>query len=174
MILDTIDRAEAYVGLHPFFGQAFDYMARLDPGTVVPGTYELQGPLRVYVIISRTAGQVPATPRLEAHRRYIRLSQVTLSGSFSVGWRALEECALVHQPYDPDKDAVLYDDQPETTILLPAGSSRRLLPGGCHAPPHLGPGADGRPSSNRRLDAPVPPGFVFSPAFSYTQQQRRD
>ena len=132
MILDVLEHAERYAVLHPLFQRAFDYLRKCDPAAVEPGTYELDG-RNLYVIISRSPGQ-PAVPALlEAHRKYVDL-QVTLRGSFAVGWRALGDCSRLHMPYDREKDAVLFDDPPEVRIALGEGRFAFFFPEDAHAP----------------------------------------
>jgi biofilm protein TabA len=132
MILDTIDNAEQYTFLHPLFQPAFEFLATLDARTVTPGIYELRG-RDLYVIISQSSGGVPVPPRLEAHKKYIDL-QVTLLGSFHVGWRPLAECTRLQTPYDEGKDATVYDDPPELRIRLETGRFAVFFPEDAHAP----------------------------------------
>ena len=132
MILDTLEHANRYIPLHPLFQQVFKYLASFDPGSVVPGTYELEG-RDLYAIISHSPGQQPTPPKLEAHDRYIDL-QVTLRGSFDVGWRPRERCTRISVPYDGTKDATLFDDPPETWFPLAAGSFAVFFPEDAHAP----------------------------------------
>jgi YhcH/YjgK/YiaL family protein len=132
MILDALERAERYANMHPLFQRAFDYLRKCDPATVQAGTYELDG-RNLYVIISRSAGQPAAPALLEAHRKYIDL-QVTLQGDFSIGWRALADCTLVHMPYDAEKDAMLFDDPAESRVILSTGRFAIFFPEDAHAP----------------------------------------
>ena len=132
MIVDTLRQAGRYVELHPLFRPAFEYLAGLDPAKIEPGTYELQG-ADLYVIISRPAPQRPAHALLEAHRKYIDL-QVTLTGSFNVGWRPLAECRQVSTAYDIEKDAMLFNDPPEFRIALGEGTFAIFFPEDAHAP----------------------------------------
>jgi biofilm protein TabA len=132
MILDSLEKAEQYYDMHPLFEQAFAFLHTVDPATVEPGTYELDG-RNLYVIISRSPGQPPAPGRLEAHRKYIDV-QVPLAGAFPVGWRPLADCARVHTAYSPDNDAGLFDDAPEAKFPLSAGRFAIFFPDDAHAP----------------------------------------
>jgi biofilm protein TabA len=132
MILDSIQQTGRYMNVHPLFRAAFDFLASLDPRTVVPGIHEIRG-RELYVIISRSPGEAPVPTRLEVHRRYIDL-QVPLAGSFPIGWRPLADCTLVHTPYDSEKDAAFFDDPPASTIALETGCFAVFFPEDAHAP----------------------------------------
>lgn len=132
MILDTLTNAGLYLDVHPLFPEAFTWLVSLDADAPPGGTHELRG-RDLYVIISHTPGQPPAPPKLEAHRRYIDL-QVTLRGTFDIGWRSLDRCRVVKTPYDSEKDAALFDDPPESWLTLGQGRFAVFFPGDAHAP----------------------------------------
>jgi biofilm protein TabA len=132
MIHNTIRQAGRYMNIHPLFRPAFEFLASLDPRTVVPGIHEIHG-RELYVILSRSPGETPVPARLEVHRRYVDL-QVPLAGSFTVGWRPLAQCTQVHTPYDPEKDAAFFDDPPASTITLASGCFAVFFPEDAHAP----------------------------------------
>lgn len=130
MVVDTLQNAKRYLSLHPLFGRAFEYLN--EQREHEPGSFEIDGK-DLFVIISETAGEAPKEPKLEAHRKYIDI-QVTLEGSFDIGWKPLAGCSLLSKVYDVENDYLLYDDAPESWVSLQAGMFGIFFPEDAHAP----------------------------------------
>jgi YhcH/YjgK/YiaL family protein len=132
MILDTLDQAARYAGMHPGFARAFEYLADATLVEREPGKHELDGQ-RLFVIISHDPGRGRHAAKLESHRRYIDI-QYVLRGTDEMGWRPLASCKTVETPYDAQREVAFYADAPETWIRVLAGQFVIFWPDDAHAP----------------------------------------
>ncbi len=132
MILDTLERADRYVSLHPEFPRAFEFLTRPDLTRLAPGRHPVDGD-RLYVSIDRKIGKGRDGSRLEAHRRYIDI-QLTLDGAEEIGWLPLGACRQPAGAFDEPRDIVFYDDRPETWLVVPPGRFAIFFPADAHAP----------------------------------------
>jgi biofilm protein TabA len=132
MILDDLNGAARYYGLHPDFRQAFEFLARTELASLATGKYELQGE-RLFVLINRDPGRGHEGARLEAHRKYIDI-QFLVDGSEEIGWRPTAECQQLSDPYVESRDIMFFADAPQTWIQLPAGKYMIFYPEDAHAP----------------------------------------
>ena len=132
MILDDLNGAARYYGLHPDFRQAFEFLARTDLASLATGKYELQGE-RLFVLINRDPGRGHDGARLEAHRKYIDI-QFLVDGREEIGWRPTAECQQLSEPYAEPRDIMFFADPPQTWIQLPKGKYMIFYPEDAHAP----------------------------------------
>jgi biofilm protein TabA len=132
MIIDTLDNSARYSHLHPMFAAAFAFLRTTNLAAAAPGRREVQGD-RLTVSIDHVAGVGRDRARLEAHRRYIDI-QVAFDGVDEIGWRPVNECRSVEEPYDPVRDIGFWCDRPDSWILLPAGRFAIFFPEDAHAP----------------------------------------
>jgi biofilm protein TabA len=132
MIIDTLDNSARYSHLHPMFAAAFAFLRTTDLAAAVAGRRELQGD-RLTVSIDHVAGVGRDRARLEAHRRHIDI-QVAFEGVDEIGWRPLNECRAVEEPYDPDRDIGFWSDRPDGWIRLRPGRFAIFFPEDAHAP----------------------------------------
>lgn len=132
MLIDTLDQAERYGGLHPGLPAAFAVLRRADLATLAPGVREVDGS-RLTCNVLREPARPRETVRLEVHRRYLDV-QFALAGAEWFGWRALAEC---HQPageFDEARDVGFFRDPPAAWLPLPLGSFALFYPQDAHAP----------------------------------------
>ncbi len=132
MILDRLDNAARYAPLHPGFAAAFAFLQETDLAQLALGRHELQGD-RLYVNVEQVEGRGREGTRLEAHREYIDI-QLALAAPDLIGWRPLQACTRVCQPYEAAKDIEFFSDEPEAWIALPPGVFVILFPEDAHAP----------------------------------------
>jgi biofilm protein TabA len=132
MILDNLDNSEAWLGLHPGFAKAFEFLRRKDLGELEPGIHELDGE-EIYASIQKGSGKAKSDALLEAHRKYIDI-QFLINGAEQTGWKAREDCHAVHAAYDGKKDIEFFDDAPQTYLQLKAGMFAIFFPADAHAP----------------------------------------
>jgi biofilm protein TabA len=132
MILGALSEAHRYVGLHPRFDRAFEFLARADLAALPPGRQAVDGDL-LYVSIDVTEGRSREGARLEAHRRYIDI-QYTIDGAEEIGWLPLAACRAPRGAFDPDKDVVFFDDRPAAWLAVAAGRFAIFFPEDAHAP----------------------------------------
>ena len=103
MILDTLDRAALYHGVHPGFEKAFAYLKNLKEFPA-EGKYPIDGE-KVFASV-QVYETSPAEENLwEAHRNYIDI-QYVFSGNETMGWAELSGFAPT-AVYEADKDVIL-------------------------------------------------------------------
>ncbi|WFE68321.1 YhcH/YjgK/YiaL family protein [Thiomicrospira sp. R3] len=107
MIIDRIENAKLYKGLHPSVDQALDYIAttpRAELDQLKPGRYTLSPQLDA--IIDEYETQSSEGKDYEAHKTFIDV-QFILAGEEYMGVAPLVNQTPVHA-YNPDKDFALY------------------------------------------------------------------
>jgi biofilm protein TabA len=132
MILDTLERAGRYSGLHPAFAAAWDFLRAQPLAALAPGRHEIDGD-RLFALVGEDAGRGQVAARLEAHRRYLDI-QFVVSGRERIGWRALGECAQPEAPFDEVKDIGFFLDPPKVWVDVPPGHFVIFWPDDAHAP----------------------------------------
>ena len=100
MIIDRLEKASLYQGVHKRLATAFDYLQKTDLGKVGPGTYEIEG-RKVYVMVQQYDTKLKEKGRWEAHRKYIDV-QFVHQGAELFGYANLRD--LKEGPYDEAKD----------------------------------------------------------------------
>ncbi len=130
MIIDTLENAAAYYGIHPAFQRAFRFFKRPDLSTV-EGRVNMDGEW-IYALGIKGGGTGREKTELELHRKYIDI-QVCLRGTMEVGWKPARDCKLSSKPYDDKKDVGKCGDSPDTWLSLPAGRFAIFFPADGHA-----------------------------------------
>lgn len=133
MILDTIDHAAQYRGLHPGIDRALEAVRAYTPENYPGGRVELDGGAVALNLNSYETG--PAEGALtEAHRQYIDVMYM-VEGVETIYVKPVEQLRNVTQPYDPAIDTLLAATDPDTTaVRLEAGSFIVLFPQDAHCP----------------------------------------
>ena len=132
MVLDTLTASGKYIGMHPGFARAFEFLRTTDLRALSPGRHDIDGD-RMYVSIEHKEGRGEDGARLEVHRRYIDI-QYTIEGVELIGWMPLARCTSPDGPFDETKDVGFFADRPFTWVPVPAGSFTIFLPHDAHAP----------------------------------------
>jgi len=132
MVLDTLENADKYIGLHPHFAQAFAFIKSVDLEAIEVGKYEINGK-EVHAAVMVKDGGPAETAKFEAHRNYIDI-QVCPTGSEELGWKPLSECTSPKDDYNPEKDVTFYNDKPDTYFKMHAGQFAIFYPEDVHAP----------------------------------------
>lgn len=132
MIVDTLKNAEAHAGLHPGFARAFEFLRALPPDGLPHGRHEIEGS-RVFALAAEDQGRGMEGARLEAHRKYVDI-QFVVAGQERIGWRKLEECREVAEPYHEERDIGFFRDAPASWVVVPPGSFAIFFPEDAHAP----------------------------------------
>lgn len=132
MILDRLQNAPRYAGLHGRFAAGFEYLRRQEFAEMANGRYSIDGD-ELFVIVERVEGRGRDGARVEYHRQYIDV-QYVIGGSEEIGWMPTGDCQRVSQAYDLQRDVGFYDDVPATWLSLPAGSFAVFFPEDGHAP----------------------------------------
>ncbi len=132
MIIDSLDKAARYRGLHPLFGRAFAFLRRTDLENLPDGRHKIAG-RQIYAVAARTGGRGRTQARLESHRRYIDI-QFVIAGRDTMGWSPLEECRAATHGYDLKKDIAFYTNRPRLWRAVKAGQFAIFFPEDAHAP----------------------------------------
>ncbi|MDD3430454.1 MAG: YhcH/YjgK/YiaL family protein [Bacteroidales bacterium] len=132
MILDSLKNSSLYLGMHPLFKRAFDYLKSHDLDSLEPGKIVLEGE-KLYISISEYEGKSPEVARLETHEKYIDI-QIIISGTETMGWRAAHDCIQAQAPYNPEKDICFYNDSSLSYVNVHPGEFTVFFPGDGHAP----------------------------------------
>lgn len=133
MILDTIENAAAYAGLHAGIDLALKAVAAYTPDNYETGRIEIDGD---NVFLNRLAYETsdPANAKFEAHRAYIDVMYM-VEGEETIYVKPTPQLSNITMEYDPAGDALLASfDQDATAVHLTAGSFIILMPQDAHAP----------------------------------------
>ncbi len=129
MIYDNIKNIRLYKGLSAALDTAFDYIQNLD-ANVELGTYMLDNGVKAIVSESMTK---PVNEKgFEAHKRFIDV-QLALRGCELIRCKPLE-CVKETIPYNPEKDAARYADEPGLDVVIGNGYFVVVWPDDAHEP----------------------------------------
>ena len=132
MILDVLENIARYECLHPSFPAAVRFLRETDLTALPDGRIDI-APDAAYAVVAGGEGRGRTNAVLEAHREAVDI-QITLGGVEVIGWSALSDCPP-DQPYDPEKDLVLFPDrEPAEWLVLPPRFFAVFFPEDAHAP----------------------------------------
>lgn len=132
MIFDSLRNHALYEGLHPRFGQAFDFLLTTDLAALEVGRHTIDGE-DLFVNVIECELKKPEDAKLEIHDRYIDI-QVVVSGLERFGWSERADLRRPLGAFDAGKDIGFYDDMPQTYYTLKSGQFTILMPDDAHAP----------------------------------------
>ena len=134
MIIDTVDNSGKYHSVHPFFAQAFQYIASQDLGVLEPGNYEIAGESLKAVLMEKPGKTADESlEKFECHDKHIDI-QVLIQGDEQIGWKPRADCKEPKGNYNPDKDVLFYNDPPDMYFKMKPGQFVILFPEDVHAP----------------------------------------
>lgn len=131
MILDTLENADAYGGLHPDFADAFRFLNHPGIETLPDGRYEVDN-RNVYAMVARTQGRNIDEGLLEGHRQYIDI-QYVIAGDESMGWHNRVGLRNATE-YDTEKDLEFFEGKPASIFRVPPSSFAIFYPEDAHLP----------------------------------------
>ena len=129
MIYDHIKNIGLYKGLTPAIDTALDYIASFSK-EVENGTYFLDNGVKV--IVSEYTTRLVNEKGFEAHRRFADI-QFTLDGVELVRCKPLEQVRELI-PYNEEKDAARYYDEPGADLVIGNGYFCLVFPDDAHEP----------------------------------------
>jgi len=129
MVIDQINNAHLYYGVHSKFKRAFDYLQQINTDTISVGKYEIDGEA-MYAMVQEYNTKLKEQGFWESHRRYIDL-QYIVQGAEEIGYANISH--LQQGEYDAGKDFLpLHGDGDLFTLY--SGSFVLLLPEDAHMP----------------------------------------
>ncbi|MDX2129468.1 MAG: YhcH/YjgK/YiaL family protein [Chloroherpetonaceae bacterium] len=134
MILDKLRNGHHYTSYHPRLKQAFDYLLTTDLKSLSPGSHEIDGK-EIFIIVAedKRTPETKQNEKLEVHRKYIDI-QLSIIGSFPIGWRGLEDCNSLDKPYNEENDYLLYSDHSTFEMTVGEGEFAIFYPFDAHSP----------------------------------------
>jgi biofilm protein TabA len=143
MILDTLDHAQDYGGLHPRLARGLEFLRATDLMRLPTGRHEIDGD-RIFAIVDEYTTRPRTQCRLEAHRRYHDI-QYMVRGIECIGHAPLRNMTE-QTPYDPARDIAFFEGDFDI-LTLRAGMFAIFGPEDAHAPQI----AAGAPSHVRKV-----------------------
>lgn len=132
MIIDSLSNAAKYYGLHRHFAKAFEYILLQDLAVMEAGKYSVLGD-EINAAVMLKDGLKKTEGKPEAHNNYIDI-QVCPVGSEILGWKPRQSCTSPKGDYNPEKDVIFYNDEPDTWFSLQAGQFAIFFPEDVHTP----------------------------------------
>lgn len=135
MIIDSLANAAKYFPIHPSFQQAFEYIQAQDLSSLVAGKYEIDGDkLKAIAFVDTPLKtQEESLAKFECHDKHIDI-QLCTGGEETIGWKPRETCVSPKGEYNPEKDVMYYQDNPDMYFQLRANQFAILFPEDVHAP----------------------------------------
>ncbi len=133
MIIDTLDNAAKYYGVHPLFQKAFEYINTQDLKSLEEGKSDISEGLKA--IIAEKKGMTPeeSASKFECHNNNIDI-QLCITGPEVIGWRPRSSCASLKGEYNSEKDVLFYNDSPDMHFTLNDNQFAIFFPEDVHAP----------------------------------------
>lgn len=134
MIVDSLQSAGKYAGLHPLFGKAFAYIRSVDLNSLEVGKFDIDGAnLRAIVSDKNGTTAAESTAKFECHNAHIDI-QVCIRGNETIGWKPRASCTAQRGEYNAEKDVLFYDEAPDMFFGLTDGQFAIFYPEDVHAP----------------------------------------
>lgn len=131
MVFDRIEHASFYFGLGAPFQQALEWIAHVDPSTLVPGEKIILDGDNIFAFFFEVDTLPREACQLEGHRNYADI-QYIVKGEEALGYASLGT-ADVTIPYDVQKDIGFWNNNWDTLTLC-AGNFYIVWPQDLHAP----------------------------------------
>ena len=133
MIIDSIENASKYYGVHPLFEKAFAYINATDLENTEGGKYEIDGDnLRAAFSNKQGMTAEESTAKFECHNKHIDI-QLCINGLETIGWKPRSKCTASKGEYNPEKDVSFYNDAPDMFFQLTDGQFAIFFPEDVHA-----------------------------------------
>jgi len=133
MILDTLKRHAAYHALNPRLAKAFTYLWNTDLKALPEGKHAIDGD-DIFINVMSGDLKQPQDAPLEAHDKYIDIQVLITGEEERYGWRARAACTSPRGEMSVEKDALFFDDRPDTSFTLRTGEFVIFFPDDVHAP----------------------------------------
>lgn len=132
MIIDSLHNCKTYLGMHPRFAKAFEYLLNADFSKLPDGRNEIDGD-ELFLLMNREGLKKPEDAPLEVHDKYIDI-QLVIDGTETFGWKERSELDSPRGEFDKEKDIQFFNDAPATFYTLHSGQMSIFFPEDGHAP----------------------------------------
>jgi YhcH/YjgK/YiaL family protein len=133
MIIDTLQNAPKYYGVHPLFQQAFEYIASQNLSALEIGKFDIAEGLKTINNTAQGKTAEASVAKFECHNKNIDI-QLCVKGHEIMGWKPRTKCVLPNGDFNDEKDVQLYFDQPDTFFSLTENQFVIFFPEDVHAP----------------------------------------
>jgi len=133
MIIDTLQNAPKYYGVHPLFQQAFEYIASQNLSALEIGKFDIADGLKTINNTAQGKTAEASVAKFECHNKNIDI-QLCVKGHEIMGWKPRTKCVLPNGDFNDEKDVQLYFDQPDTFFSLTENQFVIFFPEDVHAP----------------------------------------
>ena len=131
MILDVLKNKDLYVGMHPGFKKAFEFLEKAQKELPPVGTYELDG-RDVYALVQEYETLPLPETKWEAHKKYIDIQYIH-EGTEVMGWDNIKNLPE-GQEYNEERDCYVFYGDDATNLEVHAGSYAIFYPEDLHRP----------------------------------------
>jgi len=133
MIIDTLQSAGKYYGLHKNFKAAFDYLLAADLEAIEVGKFDIADGVKAIVSDNEGKTAQVSAEKFECHNKNIDI-QVCIRGNETIGWKPRPDCTQPKGEYNDEKDVLFYADAPDMHFSLKGGQFVIFYPEDVHAP----------------------------------------
>jgi YhcH/YjgK/YiaL family protein len=133
MIIDTLQNAPKYYGVHPLFKQAFEYITSQNLSALEIGKFDIADGLKTINNTAQGKTAEASVAKFECHNKNIDI-QLCVKGDETMGWKPRAKCVLPNGDFNDEKDVQLYFDQPDTFFSLTENQFVIFFPEDVHAP----------------------------------------
>jgi YhcH/YjgK/YiaL family protein len=130
MVLDRLDNAALYTGLHPRLEQAFGFLRTADLDRLPLGRHAIASD-EIFALAQEYRTKPASEGFWESHRRYIDV-QLVVAGRERMGYANLAALAA-QKPYDPEKDLLVLEGAGDF-FMVSAGMFTIFTPQDAHMP----------------------------------------
>ena len=131
MILDSLENAEQYYAMSPYFKKAFEFLKAANPEEL-EGKIDIEGE-KIYAMVIKSKGTGHEGAELEIHKKYIDI-QFGVDGVNEFGWKPTQECVTVTKAFDDEDDFGYFAEEPDLWITVQPGQYAIFFPGDAHTP----------------------------------------
>lgn len=132
MIIDSLQNAPKYFGLHPNFQKAFEYVNQTDIANLEEGAFEISEGLKLIVIQGEGNTREESIKGFECHDKNIDI-QILIQGPETYAWKPREKCVSPNGEYSDERDVRFFHDKPDMFFELQEKQFAILFPEDVHA-----------------------------------------
>lgn len=133
MIIDSLENAEKYFGVHPLFEKAFEYLKAKDLSLLEDGKFDIAEGIKGILSTKTGKTESESLEKFECHNKNIDI-QFCISGTETIGWKPRAKCEKVKAEYNDEKDVAFYDETPDMFFKLTDNQFVIFFPEDVHAP----------------------------------------